>query len=283
MEAYTGFARVYDSFMDNIPYEEWCEYLGKLLNKYGVEEGIILDLGCGTGNITELLAKKGFDMIGIDNAEEMLSIAIEKKDNVVIEDKIVSKDKTESKDKIESKDKRESILYLHQDMREFELFGTVKAVVSICDSMNYIMSREELKQVFKLVNNYLDPEGVFIFDLNTIYKYQEILGESTIAENRDNCSFIWENYYDRDEQVNEYDLTLYIKEENEGDETLFRRYEETHFQKAYELDDIRTLLEEAGMEYVTSYEAFTEREPNPQSERIYIVAREKRQQTKYYE
>lgn len=248
MEAYTSFARVYDTFMDNIPYQEWAEYIKGLLQTYEVESGLVLDLGCGTGNLTQILAKSGYDMIGIDNSEDMLEIAMEKKYETNLD-----------------------ILYLLQDMREFELYGTVKAVVSICDSLNYILSEEELIDVFKLVNNYLDPKGIFIFDLNTKYKYEQILGERVIAENREDCSFIWDNYYDNEERLNEYDLTLFIKEEDD----LFRKYQESHYQKAYELDTIRELLLEAGMEFIVAYDAFTRQPPKEDSERIYVIAREK--------
>ena len=142
-------------------------------------------------------------------------------------------------------------------MREFELYGTVRAVVSICDSMNYILDYGELVQVFSLVNNYLDPGGIFIFDLNTEYKYREILAQSTIAEDREESSFIWDNDYDETERINEYDLTLFIKED--GD--LYRKYRETHFQRA-------------GMEFVAAYDAFTREAPGETSERIYIIVRE---------
>lgn len=273
MQAYTGFARVYDSFMDNIPYDEWSNYLVKLLKQYGVKDGLIADLGCGTGSITERLAKAGYDMIGIDNAEEMLSIAMEKKDELF--------DLS-----LDEEDKRQGILYLLQDMREFELYGTVSAMVSICDSMNYIMSEEELLQVFKLVNNYLDKKGLFIFDLNTEFKYETILANNTIAENRENCSFIWDNYYYEEEKVNEYDLTIYIRDEEleeEVEETgIFKRFDETHYQKAYSLDTIKSLLQKAGMEFVTAYDAFTNEPPKKDSERIYIVAREAAQENKFY-
>jgi SAM-dependent methyltransferase len=248
MEAYTSFAQVYDTFMDNIPYEEWSKYIIGLLKDYHVDNGLILDLGCGTGSLTELMAKAGFDMIGVDNAEEMLDIAMEKKYESELD-----------------------ILYLLQDMREFELYGTVRAVISICDSLNYILEEEELLQVFKLVNNYLDPGGIFIFDLNTVYKYEQILGESVIAENREECSFIWDNYYHKDETINEYDLTLFIKEE----EDMYRKFEETHYQKAYELDTVVKLLEKAGMELLEVYDAFSKKPPKANSERIYIIAREK--------
>ena len=142
-EAYTGFAYLYDTFMDNIPYEEWAEYLKSLLNEYGVNEGIVLDMGCGTGNVTELLAESGYDMIGIDNSEDMLSIAMEK-----------------------AADKELSILYLLQDMREFELYGTVAAAVSICDSINYILEYDELVETFRLGINYVDTDGLFVFIFN---------------------------------------------------------------------------------------------------------------------
>lgn len=248
MEAYSSFAQVYDLFMDNVPYEEWSSYLMELLREYGTEDGLVLELGCGTGKMTRLLSAAGYDMIGVDNSEDMLEIAREKQ--------------------FEEADGK--ILYLLQDMREFELYGTVRAVVSICDSMNYILDEEDLLQVFKLVNNYLDPQGIFIFDLNTLYKYRELLGETTISENREEGSFIWDNYFDEEEQINEYDLTLFIREEND----LYRKYEETHYQRAYELETVKKLLEQAGMEFVAAYDAFSKEAVKEDSERIYVIAKE---------
>jgi SAM-dependent methyltransferase len=267
MQPYTGFAAVYDMFMDNVPYEEWAVYVKKILTKYGIEQGLVLELGCGTGSMARQLAAGGYDMIGIDNSEEMLQIARDK-----------------------SGKGNEKILYLCQDMREFELFGTVAAVVSVCDSMNYILSEEDLLQVFKLVNNYLDPNGLFIFDLDTQYAYEEVLGDTTIAENRSEGSFIWENTYYEDEQMNEINLSLFIPEqaEAEGDSErasrakLFRRYEETHYRRAYYLKTVKQLIEEAGMEWIAVYEALTEKKPKKDSERVYIIAREKRQKNKLY-
>ena len=248
MEAYTSFAKVYDTFMDNVPYEEWAEYLAELLQEYDIEDGLVLDLGCGTGSLTEILATKGYDMIGADGSAEMLEIAMEKKAQ-----------------------SGHDILYLLQDMREFELYGTVRAVVSVCDCVNYITDEKELEQVFRLVNNYLDPEGIFIFDFNTEYKYKEILGEQTIAEDREDCSFIWDNYYYEDESMNEYELTLFIKEQ---DSNLYRKYQEMHYQKAYTLDAMRELIEWSGLEFVTAYDAYTRKAPTETSERICVVARE---------
>ncbi len=247
MEAYTAFAEVYDAFMDNIPYGEWADYVQSLLTEYGVRDGLVLELGCGTGNLTELLASMGYDMIGVDCSGDMLGTAMEKREASGLD-----------------------ILYLHQDMREFELYGTVRAVVSVCDSMNYITEYEELKQVFRLVNNYLDPGGLFVFDLNTEYKYREILGSQTIAESREDCGFIWENEYDNEAKLNEYDLTLVIREEGQ----LYRRYEETHIQRAYSLEEVREALLESGMEFVAVYNAFTRDCPEADSQRIYVIARE---------
>ncbi|MEG0109353.1 MAG: class I SAM-dependent methyltransferase, partial [Lachnospiraceae bacterium] len=139
------------------------------------------------------------------------------------------------------------------------------------DSINYITEETELIEVFRLVNNYLDPGGIFIFDFNTTYKYREVMGNQTIAENRETCSFIWDNYYYEEEEMNEYQLTLYISTEEKD---LYRRFEETHYQKAYDLADMERLIRTSGLQFVTAYDAFTKQEPTNQSERIYVIARE---------
>lgn len=260
MNAYQGFAGVYDEFMDNTPYEEWAERLDFLIKKYGVslperdaeelldsEKNLVLDLGCGTGTVTELMYRKGYDMMGIDLSGEMLAVAMEKKEKSGAE-----------------------ILYLQQDMRELELYSTVGTVYSICDSLNYILEEDELLRVFSLVNNYLFPGGVFIFDFNTVYKYREVIGNTVIAENREDCSFIWENYYDPEEELNEYDMTFFVRE---GE--LFRRYTETHFQRGYTPAQIHRLLEQAGMQVLEMRDADSGDPVQEESERIYVVAQEK--------
>ncbi|MGN0341705.1 MAG: class I SAM-dependent DNA methyltransferase [Roseburia sp.] len=245
MDAYTSFAQVYDMFMDNVPYEKWAHQIQEVLEKENIRDGLILDLGCGTGKLTRLLAESGYDMIGVDNAEDMLMIAREETQE------------------------QAGILYLLQDMRNFELYGTVRAVVSVCDCMNYILQEEEILQVFRLVNNYLDPGGLFLFDMNTRYKYEELLAENTFCENREEGSFIWENYYDPESGENEYDLTLFIRQED----GLFEKYEETHVQRAYDLETVKSLLEQAGMIFVTAMDE----EGGPvteHTERMQIIARE---------
>ena len=247
MEAYTDFASVYDEFMDETPYEKWCENIINEFKNFNINDGLVLELGCGTGSMTELLALKGYDMIGVDFSQEMLNIACEKRDKSELD-----------------------ILYLNQDMCDFELYGTVRAVISICDCVNYLLEDEEVINCFKLVNNYLDPKGIFLFDFNTKYKYETVIGDTVIAENRENCSFIWENFFDADTNINEYDLTIFVKETDE----LFSRSVEVHYQRGYTLDEMKSFIDAAGLVFLKAYDADTLREVTAESERIYCVAQE---------
>ncbi|MBP5281832.1 MAG: methyltransferase domain-containing protein [Lachnospiraceae bacterium] len=273
-EAYSDFAEIYDELMDATPYEEWRDRILRLIREYGVskpvrgseesgaetkhegaseeeilnsERDLVVDLGCGTGTLTEMLYDAGYDMIGIDASDAMLAKAMEKRE--------------------ESGD---AILYLQQDMRELSLYSTVGTVISACDCVNYVLEEDELLEVFSLVENYLYPGGIFIFDFNTGYKYREIIGDSVIAENREDCSFIWENFYDEESRINEYDLTMFLRREGE----LFERVTETHFQKGYEPSEIRSLLEKAGLEVLLMRDADEDGEVSEESQRVYVVARE---------
>ena len=243
MEAYTEFAKVYDEFMEETPYEKWKEFIIEYLKRENIEDGIVLDLGCGTGCLTRMLSDAGYDMIGVDSSFEMLDVARCSSDD--------------------------SILYLAQDMREFELYGTVRAVVSSCDCINYITDVEELVEVFSFVNNYLDPKGIFIFDFNTKHKYEQI-GERVIAENQDNASFIWENFYYPEECINEYDVTFFLKEEND----LYRKVVEEHFQRAYTLEEIKECLAKSGLVFVEAFDDYSNAPASEKSERICVIARE---------
>lgn len=295
-EAYSDFASVYDELMDDTPYEAWRKRIVSLIREYGVsrprrrsveaeleqdkasvaawaeesealvrtagegeagaiseeellasERDLVVDLGCGTGTFSEMLYEEGFDVIGIDSSEAMLEKAMEKREQSGSE-----------------------ILYLQQDMRELSLYSTVGTVVSVCDCINYILEEDELLQVFSLVNNYLYPGGVFLFDFNTDYKYREIIGDTVIAENREDCSFIWENYYDVEERINEYDLTMFLK--REGD--LFERVTETHLQRGYQPEEIQRLLGQVGFKVLLLRDADDEGEVRETSERVYVVAKE---------
>jgi SAM-dependent methyltransferase len=251
---YGEFAGSYDLFMDNIPYDAWTEYLSGLLSEYGVDGGLVLELACGTGNMTGRMADRGYDMIGLDLSEDMLEIAREKCSS--------------------------QVLFLRQDMREMELYGTVSAIYCVCDGMNYLLEPQDLQKVFVSANNYLEPGGVFVFDMKTEYFYQNVLGNRMIAENRDDASFLWENEYHPDTKINEYILTVYRLEDEKRD--LFSRCDELHYQRAYDIGQVQELLETAGMEFVAVYDAFTRTPPVPESERVYFIARERYQEGKYY-
>ena len=268
MDAYTSFAQVYDLFMDNVPYDKWCSWICDYLRKEKVEDGLILDLGCGTGKLTRLMAKEGYDMIGIDMSYDMLDIAREQEMLAQME----------AMDRMEAMDQGREILYLQQDMREFELYGTVRAIYSSCDCINYLMEEEDVEAVFRLANNYLDPEGLFIFDVNTPYKYEKLLGDNTFAEDREESSFIWNNFYDKEEGVNQYDLSIFVREED----GRFQRFRETHYQRSYSLETLKTLIERSGMEFVAAFDAYSYEPVREDSEKITIVAREKYHSGKTY-
>ncbi len=238
MEAYTDFAKVYDTFMDETPYDVWGDFVSSLIEKYGVskpaksegigaaesvggyntqegsedalseERNLVVELGCGTGSFTQVMHGLGYDIMGIDMSPEMLNLARQKSAEAGLD-----------------------IMYLEQDMRELDLYCTAGTIVSVCDSVNYILEDEEIIETFKLVNNFLYPGGVFIFDFNTLHKYRDIIGDTTIAENREDCSFIWDNYYDDETHINEYDLTIFAMCDEEKE--LFARSVETHYQRGY--------------------------------------------------
>lgn len=245
MEAYTGFALVYDEYMDNIPYDEWSKYLISLLHEYNIDKDMkVVDLGCGTGTVTQLLSEAGYDCIGIDNAPDMLTIAMDK-----------------------MYESGQEIIYSLQDMRSFELPYESDAMTSIADSMNYITNPKDLESVFKCVYTGLKKGGVFIFDLKTIHFFKDILSDNTYAENREDSAFVWDNFYDEETRNNEYDLAVFIKNE----EGTFDRYEENHFQHGFTNEEVINAANAAGLKVSAVYDAFTHNEPDDMSERLYYI------------
>ena len=284
METYDALAYVYDELMDNIPYTEWCEVIDEMIRRYGVskpidrkgnsglfdalkyddldmvverelteeqildsEKNLVVDLGCGTGTLTNLMYRKGYDMIGIDVSDSMLDVAQKKRD-----------------------DKEYDILYINQDMRDLDLYSTVGTVYSVCDSVNYLLRDEEILRTFKLIEKFLYPGGLFMFDFNTVYKYANILGDSTIAENREDCAFIWENYYDDELNINEYSVSIFIEQKDPG---IFKRYVETHYQRGYTLEQMQDFLRQAGLDVLLVRDSDTREDPTEESQRIFIVAK----------
>jgi len=245
METYSGFAYVYDEYMDNIPYDEWTAYLIQLLVESAVEkDACIVDLGCGTGIVTRILNQAGYDCIGIDLSQDMLMIASEKT--------------------IEAK---QEIIYSLQDMRTFQLPYKVEAMISIGDSVNYITTQEDLEKVFHSVYAGLLQNGVFIFDLKTIHFFRDILSDNTFAENRDTSAFIWDNEYEPDYRNNQYSLAVFIQNET----GFFERFEEIHCQHGFEIDEVKNAAKAAGLDVYAVYDAFTHDEPNEKSERLYYI------------
>lgn len=243
MEAYGGFAQVYDEFMDNVDYHQWCDYAAKLLTKYGAKDGTLVEIGCGTGTGTMLFHKKGYNMIGIDLSQKMLEIA-------------------------ESKKEEEEIVYVLQDATNLQLPYAVPAMVSIGDSMNYITDYGDFTKVLERVNEYLEDNGVFVFDLKT-KKYFSDIGEKTIAEDREDSSFIWENYFDEETNINEYYLSVFVRAED----GRYDKYEEEHFQRGYTLNEVKKAVEKSGLKLEKIYEAFTDNEGTEENDRVYVVVR----------
>lgn len=244
---YEGFANVYDHMMNHIPYEEWFERLKSYLAEHGITSGTICELGCGTGVMTELFAGAGFQMIGVDQSADMLAIATTKKM------------KTGS-----------DILYVEQKMENLELAEPVDAIISVCDSINYLLQEEALNAVFERVHKYLKPGGYLIFDMKTAYCYRNIIGNQTWVEQDEEVSYIWENYYYEDSDINEYMLTIFRKQQ---DSDLYERIEEAHYQKTYTIPALKILLNQNGLEIVDCFDETMQEKPTENSERVYIVAK----------
>ena len=226
MESYRDFARVYDEFMDQTPYDEWLLNILNIFKEYKIDKDAqVLDLGCGTGKMARKLAREGYE-----------------------ED--------------------DHILYVLQDMVSLELPQQVDAAVSICDCMNYILEEEDLKEAFRRVREFLKEDGVFVFDMNSHYKYKEILACNTFAEDREDASFIWDNFYDEEERINEYQLSLFIQNE----QGTYNKYEELHLQKAYEQEEVVSFLYEAGFSSVRVLDAETMDEVKEDTQRLYYIA-----------
>lgn len=228
---YQKFAEIYDELMKEAPYEEWLTYLLAIIDKQLVKPSspsLMVDLGCGTGTLTTMMANNGLEMIGIDLSDEMLNIARHKWD--------LEKSGSEG---------ISDILYLQQDMEALELFGSVDVIVSMCDSLNYITESDSLKKVFAKCFYYLNPGGIMVFDLNTAYKFREEIADQTFAENFEDYSYIWENYFDEDTGVHEYGVTMFV-----ASEKGYKKFEEFHYEQVYDSALIKDMVVEQGFEVI---------------------------------
>ena len=248
---YSAIARVYDRLNSEIDYAGWADFLERCFADFLPQKPeLVLDLACGTGRMTRELASRGYDMIGVDASVDMLSEA-------------TAKSLPE-----------QHILYLLQDMRSFELYGTVGAVTCCLDSLNYLLREEDLLTCFKSVHNYLDPDGLFLFDMNTPYKFKHIYGQNAyILEDTDTddravyCG--WQNDFDEMSGICSFDLSLF-EERADGS---YQRSDEHQEERCYPLETVQNLLTAAGFEPIGVWADWQRKAPSESTERWYFCAR----------
>lgn len=249
---YNDFALVYDELMKDVDYEQWSDYIEKIFIKNAVSPSLILDLGCGTGSFCIEMTKRSYEMIGVDNSDEMLSVA-----------------------KNKSIEQNCDILYLNQDITDFELYGTVDAAICMMDSVNYITSLHKLNKMFKLLNNYLNPNGIFIFDLNSTYKLKNVLPKNTYYSNNEDISYIWNSYYSKQNNICTFDLTFFLKQHNKS----YKRFDETHYERAYSSSQISKVCQASGFSLEQIYNGLSFNKPHSKSTRLFYVCRKKGQRS----
>lgn len=244
MDSYGGFASLYDELMNDFDYEEWARYIEEIYIHYNFKPKDILEMACGTGNLTYFLAKKRYNLVCFDLSQEMLTKAYEKLGRF------------------------NNVKILNQNMIDFNINKKFDSVISICDSINYITTDEDLAKCFKNVYNHLKPNGIFIFDLNSYYKLKNIIGNNTFVEDREDIFYTWQNYYDNDKDMCEFYLTFFEKNKDGS----YNRFDEVHIERSYKEDFIYEQLLNAGFTKIDYYNAFTFNEKEDCNERINFVA-----------
>lgn len=256
MPAYDSIASVYDNINSEIDYSSWADYIEKCFENYlSKRPELVLDLACGTGSMTLELQSRGYDMIGADISDDMLTEAYEK-----AYDRGIT-----------------GILFLKQDMRSFELYGTVGAIVCCLDSVNYLTEDGDLEQCFKCAHNYLDPDGLFIFDVNTPYKFQNVYGNNHyIFECKNsfgqNAYCGWQNEFDEETKLCSFYLSVFTEEEND----TYTRADEVQTERCYSKEELTHCLTKCGFQVLGFFGNFDFSEPQNDCERWYIVARAKK-------
>jgi ubiquinone/menaquinone biosynthesis C-methylase UbiE len=247
MEQYRDFAFIYDELMDEVDYDGWVNYIENIIKSENVYVKNILELACGTGNLTIPLTKKNYDIAGIDISFEMLSVAKEKAQKEGVE-----------------------LVLLQQDISELDFdVENLDCVLCACDGFNYITYDDDLLNIFTKTYELLKNEGIFIFDISSYYKLSTILGNNMYGENREDVAYMWQNYFDEEENLVEMELAFFIKDEDER----FKRFEEIHRQRAYTQDEIIILLKEAGFKNIKIYADFKFEAPSEDSQRIFFVCK----------
>ena len=246
MSAYEAFASVYDIFMEQVEYDQWMNHIHAIWEKFGLQPKTVIDLGCGTGSIALPLAKEGYDVIGVDLSPEMLTEA----DHKAMEEGV-------------------SVRFACQDMTELELGEEADCILSLCDSMNYLTEDGQLEDAFKSIAQHMKQESLFLFDLNTEYKFKDVLGQNVFGSAEEHAAYIWVNDYDEEEKINEYYVSFFI----ENEDGLYERIEEFHYERAYSMEEIEEGLQAAGMELVEVYDGYSFDAPRAESERLLFAAR----------
>ena len=247
---YDILAPIYDKINADIDYCAWADFIEGAVARYGTNHRpeLVLDLGCGTGRMTLELARRGYDMTGVDLSPEMLNVAREEADSEGLSDKM---------------------LWLCQDMREFELYGTVDLTVSCLDSINHLTNTRDLSTCFDLVHNYLVPDGLFIFDVNGKYKFENIYADNAYTMEEDGSFCIWQNCYNSTSRLCDFYITVF-SEDGDG---RYIRYEDMDRERMYTLRSLKSALMRTGFEFISAYRDFEFTEADDDCERIYIVAR----------
>jgi len=253
---FDAIASVYDNINSDIDYSKWADFIENCFGKYMHQKpSLVLDLACGTGRMTFELQKRGYDMIGVDASEDMLAIAYDRAYESNIND----------------------ILFIKQDIRNFELYGSVGAVCSCLDSINYLTTKEDLEKCFLCVHNYLDPDGLFIFDVNTPYKFENIYGNNhyifeDFDSNGQNAYCGWQNEYDRESGICNFYLSVFT----EASDGSYERSDEEQTEKCYTAEQLTESLTMCGFETIGIYADYNFSSPADDCERWYIVARAKK-------
>lgn len=245
--SYGIFSSVYDILTENVEYERIADKICSLLTRNGINGGLLLDLGCGTGTLSFLLENKGYDVIGVDPSEDMLAVANEKK-----------------------YDENSSAIFLCQSGEELDLYGTIDCAVCVLDTVNHMEALEKIKETFSKVSLFMNMGGIFIFDINTPYKHEKILGDNTFVYDMDEVYCVWQNSFDKEEMETKIDLDFFIK--NEDDEG-YERYSESFSEYAYKTEDILTILNECGFEIISLCDDYTDEKIKEDTQRITIVAK----------
>ena len=236
MNEYSVIAGIYDRINSGVDYERWADYVESLFDEYlSARPELVLDLASGTGSMTLELAKRGYDMIGVDLSEEMLAEATDRM-YLMIDDGILPEEGRRP-------------LFLCQDIREFELYGTVGAVVCCLDSLNYLAEEKDLIKVVSTVHNYLDPGGLFIFDMNTPFKFENVYGDNSYVYELDTDTeedkfCVWQNFYDKESRICDFILTLFDRQPDGS----YRRSDEEQAERCYTFDEISSALRSCGFE-----------------------------------